>query len=425
MANERELALSVLSDIERNMESENQILKRALDKEKNMEPRQKAFITELTNGCVRHRLLLDCIISQSSTIPVEKIEPLILNILRCAAYQMRFMDKVPARAAVFEAVSIAKARGFAHLSGFVNGVLRGIDRKRESLKLPDEGTPERLSIMYSFPMWMVRYFIEHFGMDAAISICKAGACRPAINICVNTLKTSADALAEILKDEGMQALSVGACGIRISHAHEMAAKKSFLDGLWHVMDESSMMAVDALDPQSGERVLDICAAPGGKTFYCAYKMKNAGSILSQDISEKKLKELKKSASRLGISIIETKAIDARMASGIAEDADRLLIDAPCSGLGVAGRKPGIKYTKTMDDIRSLSELQRQILESTWMRVKKGGILVYSLCTYTSEECEENTDWFLQRFPFRLVFKEKNLPCSDGRDGFFIAKLERI
>jgi len=327
------------------------------------------------------------------------------------------MDRIPISAAVNEAVKLTKHRGFAGLVGFVNAVLRNI--ARADTPLPDKAADLRkyLSVKYSFPLWIVEYYLEHFGSEAAEWICKAAVMSPRVQICINTTRISKD---ELLKR--IEAESFGN-GAQLLKSSDITKLKEFKDGLFHVMSESSMKAVEILDPQPGEVVMDLCAAPGGKSFYCSYLMKNKGTIHAWDIHPHKIDLINESAKRLGAGSIITKASDARQLNKeFIAKADRVLIDAPCTGLGVVCRKPDIKYYRTENDIKQLSILQRDILNVGWQYVKPSGILVYSTCTLTHAENEENTAWFLKNFPFELESKILLMP---GRsDGFYVARFKR-
>jgi 16S rRNA (cytosine967-C5)-methyltransferase len=424
MINEREVALEALLESEESGFA-NAALKKRLDGLRSMDPRGKAFVSELVYGTIRWKILLDYIIGLSSKTPVEKMDEEILGILRMAVYQMRFMDKVPDRAAVDEAVNLAKKKGFDYLSGFVNGVLRGVGRQGE-LELPSKEKDPALyiSVAYSYPMWLVESFIKSFGATRAEAICKAGQERPSMTLCVNTLKTDASALAGILKKEGMEILEETAASITVLKTGELAELDSFTQGLYHVMDKSSMKAVDILDPRPGDEVMDVCAAPGGKAFYAGVKMHGNGAIHAYDKDKEKVWQLGKSAKRLGLGLIVGEVHDAFSFNELmADKCDRVLVDAPCSGFGVAARKPDIKYSKTPGSVKELAEVQKRMLEASWRCVKVGGTLVYSVCTLTLEECEEVSSWFAESFPFERDYEEKIWPGS-GWDGFYISKFIR-
>ncbi|MDR1641526.1 MAG: 16S rRNA (cytosine(967)-C(5))-methyltransferase RsmB [Clostridiales bacterium] len=414
--NEREEAYEALLEAERPGPA-NKMLKRRLDG-LGMDTRGKAFVVELAQGTTRRKMLLDYIIGLSSRIPTEKMQPEVRIIIRMAVYQMRYMDKVPDRAAVDEAVKLAKKKGFGHVSGFVNGVLRNVGRQGP-LPLPGD-LAQRLSLEHSYPSWIVEYLIKNFGPQRAELVCKAGSERPMITLCPNMLKTTAEDLALRLSGEGMEAhLEEGS--VTVAKAGEIAASKAYAEGLFHVMDRSSAACAWALDPQKGETIADVCAAPGGKSFLCAMLMGNEGRIMSMDKDKRRVDEMGRQAKRLGIRIIEAGVRNAL--EPLEEIYDRVLVDAPCSGFGVASRKPDVKYGKSMKDVKSLAELQKGILGASCQGLKAGGRLVYSVCTYTVEECEEVSRWAVENLPLSLE-EEKRIWPGDGWDGFYIARFAK-
>jgi len=418
MVNERETAVDILMEIEREHGYSGIVLSRNLSRSAELDARARGFITEIVNGCMRNQIWLDYIIDTFSKIPTAQMEPFIRHLLRAAVYQMKFMDRIPLSAAVNEAVKLARKRSFGGLAGFVNAVLRHI--ARENPPLPDraDGPEEFLSIRYSFPLWIIRYYIEHFGPEKAERICEAAAQLPRVHICVNTIRITRDSLLEL-----MEAEPSGENGAYLVKPSDITKLKAFRDGLFHVMDGSSMKAVEFLDPKPGEIVMDLCAAPGGKSFYCAYLMKNEGSLYAWDIHPHKVSLMRESARRLGIRNLIADAADACLFNRAFEGkADRVLLDAPCSGLGVAGRKPDIKYARTEADVKALAQVQRKLLSVCWKYVKPKGTLVYSTCTLTREENQDNTEWFLSSYPFELDREELLLPGQS--DGFYIARFIR-
>ncbi|MDR1558482.1 MAG: 16S rRNA (cytosine(967)-C(5))-methyltransferase RsmB [Clostridiales bacterium] len=418
MPNEREIAINILMKIEREHSYSGIALSRNLSAADGLDARGRGFITEIVNGCMRNLIWIDYIIDTYSKLSVGRMEPFIRHLMRASVYQMKFMDRIPVSAAVDEAVKLARRHGFGGLAGFVNAVLRNI--ARSDVPLPDRalGLDRFLSVRYSFPMWITRYYLDRFGPETAEEICEAAVRVPRVHICVNTPRISR---AELLKR--LEAEPLGANGAVLPKTSDIAKLQPFKDGLFHVMDYSSMRAVEALDPKPGCVVMDLCAAPGGKSFYCAYLMRNEGRIYAWDIHPHKVSLIKSSARRLGLENLTARAADARVFDErFAETADCVLIDAPCTGLGVAGRKPDIKYSRTEADIQTLATLQREILSAGWKYVKPGGRLVYSTCTLTREENEDNAAWFASRFPFILDY-EATLPPGES-DGFYIARFIR-
>ena len=418
MSNERETAIDILMEIEQKSGYAGIVLSRRLNRAVDLDARSRGLITEIVNGCMRNLILIDYIINKISKLRTDKMELFIRYLLRVSVYQIKFMDRIPTSAAVNEAVKLARQRGFGKFSGFVNAVLRNIARGDVTLPDKEQGLNKYLSVRYSFPIWITQYYIDHFGPDKAEQICEASIRRPLVHICVNTMRISRD---ELLKR--LDAQPVGKNGAELAKTSDITDLQPFKQGLFHVMDASSMKAVEILNPKPGEEILDLCAAPGGKSFYAAYLMKNKGHIYAWDIYPNKAGLINDSARRLGIENLTAEAADARLLRpGFAGKADRVLVDAPCSGLGVTCRKPDIKYSRKETDISRLAALQRDILSIGWQYVKSSGVLVYCTCTLHHRENEDNTAWFLSNFPFEL--EREMLLIPDRSDGFYIARFRR-
>jgi len=404
MDNERRVAISVLNEINQEGAYNNIALRRALDERPEWKPHQRAFVTELVNGTLRNQLFIDYIINNfSKKTSSKKMKPFIRELLRTAVYQIKWMDKVPPSAAVNEAVKLARASGFEALSGFVNGILRNIVRAYESDSLPE---PDSLGLRYSFPKWLADRLTEEFMAKSHIP--------PPVTVCVNRLKTTPEALAREFENCTIS----GDC-LHLRRVSNLTAIEPFRKGHFFVMDEGAYLAACAVQAKPGQKILDLCAAPGGKSFALAGIMENCGEIISCDIHPHKIRLMKKMASRLSISCIKAEERDASIINPAWEGlADAVLLDAPCSGLGVIRKRPDIKYTKTEKDIVRLAEFQRSLLTTAAAYVKPGGALVYCTCTLTKEENEDNVMWFLQNFPYN----------QDGNfirhEGFFIARLIR-
>ena len=443
--NAREVAAQVLTDIQKDDAYSNIALKKALKANGAMDEKNRAFVTEIVNGSLRNIIYIDYIINSFSSVKTEKMKPWLLAVLRCAVYQMFFMN-VPHSAAINEAVKLIKQKGMGRLSGFANAVLRNISRKGEETVLPDKtkNFAEYVSIKYSHPLWLVKMWISYYGEDFTEKLCMADTLPPLVSITVNTLKTTRDELIEILEKEGMEVKKAeySPNTLYISKTGNILKSKAFNEGLFFVQDESSAVAAGVLNPKKGETILDCCAAPGGKTMAMALLMENCGKIVSRDVYEHKLDLIEETAERLGINIVETQMKDA--SSKYEEDAekyDKVLIDAPCSGLGLMRKKADIRLKKDGSDIDGLIKLQRQILASCSDYVKKGGYLLYSTCTLSRKENSGNIKWLCENFDFETVDITKELPknmkCETaekgyielypnvyGTDGFFIAKLKR-
>ncbi|WP_250278294.1 16S rRNA (cytosine(967)-C(5))-methyltransferase RsmB [[Clostridium] colinum] len=441
--NAREIAVYALIDILEQQSYNNLTLKKLFNDNKNISPQDRAFITELVNGTLRNIIYIDYIINSFSNTKTKKMKPLILNILRISVYQMKFMDKIPVSAICNEAVIFTKKKKFNGLTGFVNGVLRNIARNIDNIVLPDEKNEpiEFLAIKYSYQKWVIEKWIAQFGYEQTKKICETNILSPKVCICINTNKTTKNELKDLLKNEGMNVEEgkITNNSLYITKTKNIAESNAFKNGLFHIMDESSMLLVDILNPKENETIIDVCSAPGGKSFYCSYLMKNTGQIFSRDIHNHKIDIMKDSVKRLNIKNITLELKDAtKFYKENEEIADKLIIDATCSGFGIVRKKPDIKYTKTEDDIKELVEIQRDILKSSYKYVKKGGTLIYSTCTLFKEENEENIKWFCKNYGFELCNINTNLkieylqkgyitilPNMFNTDGFFIAKLKRI
>lgn len=440
--NEREIAFAVMMDISEKNAYNNIVLKNIFEKNIDLSKVQKAFITEIVNGTMRNLIYIDYVIDQFSKVKTKKMKPTISNILRISVYQIMFMDRVQDFAVCNEAVNLAKKKKFHNLSGFVNGVLRNIARNKENIKLPDKMAEpiKNLSVKYSVPEWILNYWNETFTMDEMENICLGSIEKPKVSICINTVKTNKTDLKKILLSENVEVYDAASvCNIlRLSSTDNMTNLDSFKNGLYHVMDESSALSVEALSPKENDTVIDVCAAPGGKSFYSAYKMNNMGRVISRDIHNHKIKLIDDSVKRLGLNIIKTEKKDA--AVYYREDskrADCVIVDAPCSGLGLFRKKPDIKYSKTLDDIKRLSEIQKEILASCYDYVKIGGVLIYSTCTISKLENEDNVKWFCENYNFELEDLTKYIKLPQAKvgyvqilprfydsDGFFIARFVR-
>lgn len=440
--NPREVASEGLYRIFEEQSFNNMVLKTLLKQNGAMAKNDKAFVTEIVNGTLRNIYYIDYVINEFSKTKTEKMKPWLLAVIRTAVYQIIFMDKVPASAACNEAVKLAKLRGYGKLSGFVNGVLRNIARNVENIKLPDYGTAEYLSVKYSHPLWLVKMWLHEYEYDFVKELCESNNTAPDVTIAVNTLKTDRESLKKDLESKGVS-VEYGKYhknALHIRKTSDISALEEFKNGLFHIQDESSMTAVKILEPKKGEKILDVCAAPGGKSLLCGEFMENDGLISSRDIYFHKIELIENSAKRLGIDIIDPCEKDAlEFYDEDVEKFDRVIVDAPCSGFGIIRKKPDIKFRRTGNDIDELIKIQRGILENASKYVKKGGVLVYSTCTICKKENIKNVEWFLENFDFEAEsienilpegMKEDRLGCVslypnvNGTDGFFIARFRR-
>ncbi|WP_100330863.1 16S rRNA (cytosine(967)-C(5))-methyltransferase RsmB [Bacillus xiapuensis] len=435
----REIVLDILEAVDKNQSYSNLLLHSAIEKN-SLSGRDAALLTEITYGTIQRKMTLDYYLSPFLK---KKVEPWVRQLLRLSLYQIVYLDKVPDRAAIHEAVEIAKARGHKGISGLVNGVLRSVQREG----LPDIGQikddAERISIATSHPLWLVKRWIAQFGLEKTKEMCEVNLTAPVQSIRVNTAKASREEVQQKLETEGFE---VAESPIIPEALHIMkgniARSTVYKEGLATIQDVSSMLVAYALDLESGHIVLDSCAAPGGKTTHIAEKLESSGKVVALDLHDHKIKLINDNAERLGLNNIEAKALDSREARGYfqAESFDRILVDAPCSGLGVLRRKPDIKYAKRKEDLKSLQKVQLEILAAVAPLLKKGGVLVYSTCTTDREENEGTVRAFLsQQRDFEPAELEKLppsiqaladgfwlqiLPQDFGGDGFFISKFRK-
>lgn len=369
-------------------------------KAKHIDPKDEGLLTEVVYGTIQRKLTLDFIIGHYVK-DGKKIKPWVKMLLRMSIYQMFYLDRVPDHAIIHEAVEIAKERGHRGIASLVNGVLRNVQRNG----MPDTGHIKdeavRLSVETSHPEWLVRRWISQYGFETAKQMCEANLGKKPISVRVQPMKISREQTLEELKQEGFEVSPspLSDQGIIVEKGNILHTRL-FREGLLTIQDQSSMLVAELLDVEPGMIVLDACSAPGGKTTHIAEKMEDRGKVFAFDIHEKKAKLVSKKAAELGLSIIEAKGYDARKLPELfdEESFDRILVDAPCSGFGVARGKPDIKYNKKESDISNLAKIQADILSSVAPLLKKSGKLVYSTCTVDKKENEEVVKTFLANHP---------------------------
>ncbi len=421
----RKTAYQTLLEIEKNQAYSNLELNKQID---GNNPDSPAFVRELVYGVLENKMYLDYLLGKLIPKGLRGIKNPVLTLLRMGLYQMIFMDSVPAYAAVSETVRMAK-RLTPGREGFINGVLRGYAKKGGEIRLPDRSADleEYLSVRYSYAGWIVRLWISQYGEEQAEALLAAGNRRPRMSIRVNLLKTDRAHLGKVLSEKGFE-VSEGSLSERILFVRGsgLLQTEEYKNGFFSVQDQASAFVAEVLSPMPGDTVLDICAAPGGKSLAVSELMKNTGTVRSFDIYRHKLELLEKETDRLGISIITAEENDGCVVrKDLQETADRVLVDGPCSGLGVTSRKPEIKYKELADDGRQLAEKQLRILNVSAGYLKKGGILVYSTCTVNKLENTEVAERFLSENPeFDLVFERQLLPGEEETDGFYICKMKR-
>ncbi|MBQ6131353.1 MAG: 16S rRNA (cytosine(967)-C(5))-methyltransferase RsmB [Selenomonadaceae bacterium] len=419
-------ATKILYDVATNGAYSNVALAQTLRAEKFSDLDRK-FCTELVYGTIKAGASLDWKISKYLSRPLAKVDEKILAVLRVGAYQIFFLDRVPNSAAVNESVELAKKFCGIGAAKFVNAVLRSAVREPHKSDFPTGDDLKSLALRNFHPLWLVKLFAEEFGLDATKKILTFDNTEPPLCLRVNFLKTTREKILDALKNSGVQAepSTFAPEGIICTKNHGALDKfQPLRAGLCQVQDESSMTAARFLNPQAGEFVIDCCAAPGGKATHLAELMQNRGRIVAADIYETKLEHITQNAERLGIKIIEPLLIDAQnIGEKFFNQADKVLVDAPCSGLGVLRRKADIRWKKISAELNNLPALQEKILASAAETLKRGGVLVYSTCTILKRENQDVVEKFLAAHgDFKLVETKIFLPHVTNTDGFFAAKL---
>ncbi|MDO4292988.1 MAG: 16S rRNA (cytosine(967)-C(5))-methyltransferase RsmB [Eubacteriales bacterium] len=449
----REIALELFLEAEKSGAYAASLVKGTLDKYAYEDSREKAFFKRLTEGTLERRITLDWVIDAYSKTPVRRMKPLIRNLLRLSVYQILYMDSVPDAAACSEAVRLAKRRGFAGLSGFVNGVLRAVVRGKEALPWPDQKKePVRaLSVKYSLPEWIIGLWREQYGAERAEQIAAGAVSQRPVTIRLSRRlskeqqREALEAVRPCVQKLSPHPLYEGAW--ELAGCEGVASLPGFAEGLFYAQDVSSMLAVSAAGIAPGMTVMDLCAAPGGKTALAAELAAGAegsgpGRVLAGDVSERKAALLRENLSRMNCENVSVSVWDASVfMEEYRECADVVLLDVPCSGLGVLGRKKDIRYRLRPEDIDGLTQLQRQMIDACWQYVKPGGVLLYSTCTMDRRENGEMVSYLLEHCPFEAesldLFLPKSLHSEEtaaGRcqlfcgqndtDGFFMARLRR-
>lgn len=422
----RRAAVAVIFDVIHRGAYANIALTKAL-RSNDLSDIDRRFCTELVNGTVKCGASLDWIISKHINRPIKKIEPKVLAILRVGVYQLLFLDRVPPSAAVNQSVEIAKSLNVGSAK-FVNAVLRSVTRDSSKNIFPTDDSPASLALRTFHPKWLVERWIKQFGLDQTKQILDSDNQPPPVTLRANRLKTTRAELLERLKSMGVDAQpsQLVEDGIICQKLGALDHFAPLTEGLCLVQDESSMLVAHVLDPQPDEFIIDCCAAPGGKSTHIAELMGNRGLVIAVDVHEHKLKLISDNAYRLGIKIVKPMELDAReIGDEFKGRANRVLVDAPCSGLGVLRRKADLRWRKTLNELAQLPELQSAILEGAAKAVKAGGVIVYSTCTLERAENEGIVEKFLSDHnEFELETMKTLLPHVDGTDGFFYAKIKR-
>lgn len=437
--NVRDAALSILLAVDKNQAYSNLLLHQTIEKYK-IDAKDRGLLTEMTYGTLQHKLTLDYYLEPFIR---GKVDLWVRWLLRLSLYQMEYLTRIPAHAAVNEAVEIAKRRGHKGIASMVNGILRSVLREGVPSTAAIQNPVERLAVETSHPQWLVERWVESYGFEETAAMLHENNIPPVQTVRVNTTRATVAEVLASLEAEGVKAQQSDMMPECIHLTNGTAARTmAFKEGLITIQDESSMLPANVLAPQPGMKVLDMCAAPGGKTTHIAEKMANEGSILALDLHPHKLDLIEENTARLGLDIVQTAPVDGRKAADLLakESYDAVLVDAPCSGLGVMRRKPDIKYTKREEDLESLQTIQLAILDNAVQVLKSGGRLVYSTCTVDKRENEGTVEAFISahpemereeitNLPEKLLAKQNNgmlqvFPHDFGSDGFFVASFRK-
>ncbi len=427
--NTREIVLDTLLEMERNKVLSHQLIKAVLDKYDYLEGQEKRFIKRLAEGCIERRIELDYCIEQYSSVKVNKMKPLIRCLMRMGTYQILYMDSVPDSAACNEAVKLAGKRKFTNLKGFVNGVLRKIAANKDNIPMPDPvKTPvEFLAVKYSMPAWIVEKWLAEYDMETVVKIFDGLMEIHPVSI------RFADTITDVQRSTYIAAWE--ATGIKVKQSpyidyaytlenvEGIAALAGFEEGAFTVQDISSMLMIEAAGIKEGDICMDICAAPGGKSMLAATK---GAKVLARDVSDHKTELIQTNCERMRLADkVSAEVWDATVTDPEkAEYADVLIMDVPCSGLGVMGKKRDIKYNVTPESIDSLLQLQKAIIDANWQYVKKGGTLMYSTCTIDKKENQDMARYICETYPFTIEEEKQILPGLMQADGFYYARLRR-
>lgn len=452
VTNSRELTLDILMEILEKGGYSHVVLRQALGKYQYLSKQERAFITRVTEGTLEYLIQIDWILNQYSRTKVSKMKPVIRTLLRMSVYQILYMDRIPDSAACNEAVKLAVKRRFSGLKGFVNGVLRSVAREKEALlqglseeiACPQKEEYGRAAVRYSVPEWLLSMWIQELGWEQTRLLLDAFLTAGATTVRCNGNLAEKSRILESLESQGVscQESAYSEKVLTISGYDYLEGLEAFQKGWIQVQDLSSVLAGDAASPKPGDYVIDVCAAPGGKSLHVADMMKGAGMVEARDLTWQKVELIEENIRRTGFTNIRVRQQDAlELDPESVEQADIVLADLPCSGLGIIGKKPDIKIHMTPEKLESLVKLQREILSVVWQYVKPGGILVYSTCTIHKEENQYNAAWLLEHFPFEAVdltgrfgssIQDASLakgwiqflPGKHPCDGFFVAVLKR-
>lgn len=419
MVNARKVAVNILQKIELQSAYSNLTLN-SYFKDMEISSQDKAFVTALVYGVLDRKITLDYLLKRFIKTPLKKVQPFTLEVLRVTLYQIMFMDKIPDSAAVNEAVKLIKRSKESRNSGFVNAVLRNV--LREENLMPQGDSVADLSVIYSCPQEIIESLVKDYGKEDAIEILKHSLKPAKLTVRVNLIKTDMESFRQNICVDTTEIEPTGA--LVLNKGIDISNNPLYADGQFFVQDTASQKVVSIFSPKPNERVLDMCAAPGGKSFSMAILMQNSGEIVSCDLYEHKCRLIKKSAERLGLSIIKPMVLDAMVYDEKLGKFDRVLCDVPCSGLGIIGRKPEIKY-KNFEDFDNLPDIQFKILSNAKNYLKNGGQIMFSTCTLRKAENDEIISRFLdENKDFSLSYSHTFMPHKDNTDGFYCALLNK-
>ncbi|HXV84326.1 MAG TPA: 16S rRNA (cytosine(967)-C(5))-methyltransferase RsmB [Candidatus Binatia bacterium] len=445
--NVRQLASEILSKVDTRKAYADVLLDYSL-KDPAISDRDRALLTELTYGTLRWRGKIDARLILHCRRSLEEADPFVRNLLRVTFYQLLFLGKIPDYAAVNEAVMLAKAYGGDKVAGFVNAVLRNFLREKDKTAVPEpsDDWQAALATEHSHPQWLVRQWLDYFGREEAVALMSANNEIAPLMLRLNSCRTSRDALLSLLSKQGIAAVAArwSPVGIWVQSHAAVDQLPGFQEGLFQVQGEASQLVSYLLSPQKGERILDACAAPGGKTTHIAELMADSGELIALDKSEKGIAKIRENAARLGLASLRLAKADVShsLAAEFSLPYDRILVDAPCSGLGTLRSHPEIKWHRNQNDIKRLSHLQKNIVDRVAEYLKLGGVFVYSTCTLTEDENEKVVEDFLgdhKEFALEdaadyLPEKARSLvrgryymalPHRHNTDGFFAARMRKV
>ncbi len=445
--NVREIILDILLELNRQNEYANILITAVLKKYDYLDGREKAFIKRVSEGTIERRIQIDYVLELFSKVPVVKMKPLIRELLRMSVYQILFMEHTPDAAVCNEAVKLAKKRRFQSLQGYVNGVLRAVARGKDSIPYPDRQKDIKayLSVACSVPVWLVDHLCDVCGAEQCETILQCFLQRKPVCIRMK------ESLSEKEREQLLKAWRQAGVTVRqhpylpyaveVEKTEGIGSLEGYGQGAFAVQDVSSMLVVETAGIRAGDTVIDVCAAPGGKALHAAEKVDETGWVIACDLTARKADKIEENRDRMRIGNLSVRIRDARVADEtLFKLADVLIVDVPCTGLGVIGKKQDIKYRVTRQDLQDITKLQKEILGNVIQYLKPGGTMMYSTCTINPKENEEMVDWICREFGMETVSMAKDLPeelREDGArgylqllpgihptDGFFIAKLRR-